>query len=177
MRMMVGYFQGAGVLAIVLVMIASGCARKTAGPVTTSPPEGVARVTMPAEEEQHEAVPEEYASLTSSVESGYKAIAAGNALYEEYCAACHGAEGRGDGPQATVLEHKPADFTDPHMAEEMTDAAFFWRISEGIPDEDMPAWKDKLTEQQRWQLVQYLRTFAPPAAEESVADEHAGHDH
>ena len=63
------------------------------------------------------------------------------------------------------------------MAEEMTDAAFFWRISEGIPDEDMPAWKDKLTEQQRWQLVQYLRTFAPPAAEESVADEHAGHDH
>ncbi len=171
MRMLVGYFQGVGVLAIVLVMIASGCARKTAEPVTPSPSEGPARVTMPAEEEQHEAVPEEYASLTSSVESGDEAIAAGKALYEEYCAPCHGAEGRGDGPHAIVLEHKPADFTDPHMAEEMTDAAFFWRISEGIPDEDMPPFKDKLSAEQRWQLVEYLRTFAPPAAEESAPEE------
>ena len=175
--MLVGYFQGVGVLAIVLVMIASGCARKTAGPVTPSPSEGPAKVTIPAEEEDHEAVPEEYASLTSSVALGHEAIAAGKVLYEEYCTACHGAEGRGDGPHASVLEHNPADFTDPHMAEEMTDAAFFWRMSEGIPDEDMPPFKDKLSGEQRWQLVQYLRTFAPPAAEESAADEHAGHDH
>ncbi len=170
MRMLVGHFQGVGALAIVLVMIASGCARKTAGPVTPSSPEGVSRITMPAEEEQHEAVPEEYASLTSSVESGDEAIAAGKALYEEYCTACHGAEGRGDGPHASVLEHTPPDFTDPHMAEEMTDAAFFWRTSEGIPDEDMPPFKDKLSAEQRWQLVQYLRTFAPPAAGESALE-------
>ena len=105
MRMLVGYSQAVGALAIVLVVMASGCARKTAGPVTPSPSEGPARVTIPAGEEHHETVPEEYASLKSSVESRDEAIAAGEALYEQYCMACHGAEGRGDGPHASGLDH------------------------------------------------------------------------
>ena len=36
---------------------------------------------------------------------------AGRVLYQRYCASCHGAEGRGDGPVASALGHKPTDLT------------------------------------------------------------------
>lgn len=35
----------------------------------------------------------------------------GEALYLEYCAVCHGAEGRGDGPAAAALQKPPSDLT------------------------------------------------------------------
>lgn len=35
----------------------------------------------------------------------------GAALYLEYCAVCHGAEGRGDGPAAAALQKPPSDLT------------------------------------------------------------------
>jgi mono/diheme cytochrome c family protein len=35
----------------------------------------------------------------------------GRQIYKEYCAACHGAEGRGNGPVARSLRKPPADLT------------------------------------------------------------------
>jgi len=45
------------------------------------------------------------------------------------------------------------------MMEEMTDGEIFYKISEGR--RPMPSFKKRLTEEQRWQLVNYVRTFAP----------------
>ncbi len=62
-----------------------------------------------------------------------------------------------------MYDVKPADFTDPHMIGEMPEGEIFWKISEGR--RPMPSFKKQLTEEQRWQLVNYLRTLAPkPAA-------------
>ncbi len=107
-------------------------------------------------------VPEEAAKLKNPVPASEAALAAGKALFLERCAQCHGVGGKGDGPDADLYSVKPADFTDAHMMGEMTDGEIFWKITEGR--RPMPSFKKQLTEEQRWQLVNYVRTFAPRPA-------------
>lgn len=83
-------------------------------------------------------------------------IAAGKATYKLYCAPCHGNNGRGDGPAAASLNPKPADHTSSLLLKE-TDGSLFYRISEGHTP--MPQYKTTLSEQQRWELVDYIRTL------------------
>jgi len=78
--------------------------------------------------------------------------------YTERCQNCHGEDGNGKGERAEKLSVAPSDFTDAHAMTRMTDGELFWKISEG--HRPMPAFKDKLSEEQRWQLVDYIRTFS-----------------
>ena len=88
-------------------------------------------------------------------------------MYAENCAQCHGETGRGDGTEARKCDPKPADFTDvPHM-NAVTDGALFYQISQGR--KPMPAFKRRMTEEQRWQLVLLIRAFATPPAENKNA--------
>ncbi|MEK7215063.1 MAG: CopD family protein [Chloroflexota bacterium] len=87
-------------------------------------------------------------------------IRSGEAVYQANCLSCHGATGRGDGPAGLVLNPKPADFR-VHMAAGHTDGELFNWLSNGFPGTAMPAFGDKLTEEQRWHAVNFIRTFAP----------------
>jgi mono/diheme cytochrome c family protein len=76
---------------------------------------------------------------------------------------CHGPAGKGDGPAAATLERngvriRPGNLSDPKMWQQ-SDGAIFWKISEGKTP--MPAWSQTLSEKQRWQIVNYVRTLAP----------------
>ena len=104
-------------------------------------------------------VPEEAKKLKNPVPATEASLAAGKALFLDRCAQCHGEQGKGDGPEAPLYSVKAADFTDAHMMGEMTDGEIFWKISEGR--RPMPSFKERLTEEQRWQLVNFLRTLAP----------------
>lgn len=84
-------------------------------------------------------------------------VAAGKALYSQRCASCHGAEGRGDGPAAQGLGIKPVDFTAPYMAN-IADGELFWVTSQGFGK--MPSFKGTLTDEERWHLVDYLRSLS-----------------
>jgi len=85
-------------------------------------------------------------------------LAAAADIYHENCAPCHGDKGGGDGEMAQYMKKvKPSDLTDAMMMSEMTDGEIFWKMTEGRPP--MPPWKDQLTDTQRWQLVNYLRTL------------------
>lgn len=93
----------------------------------------------------------------------------GEKIYLERCAWCHGVEGEGDGPGAEMLVPPPRDFTSgiykikttPFDDDFPADADIFRMISEGMPGTDMPGWKDVLKkEQERWDLVAYLKAFA-----------------
>jgi len=85
-------------------------------------------------------------------------LAAAADIFHENCAPCHGDKGAGDGEMAQYLKKaKPSNFTDAAMMNEMTDGEIFWKLTEGRPP--MPPWKDQLTDTQRWQLVNYLRTL------------------
>ncbi len=86
-----------------------------------------------------------------------KVIAVGQSLYEERCADCHGKNGNGNGPGGSDLEKKPTNFTDGKILKQ-TDGELYWKITEG--HKPMPSYRKKLLDEQRWQLVHYLRTFA-----------------
>ena len=87
-------------------------------------------------------------------------IARGRETYQTECVACHGVRGRGDGPAAVSLNPKPADFR-VHMAAGHTDADLFYWLSEGVAGTAMPAFKDRLSADERWHVINYLKTFAP----------------
>ena len=91
-----------------------------------------------------------------------QAIGAGMSVYMDRCQNCHGEDGNGKGERADKLSVAPADFTDAHAMSAQTDGELFWKISEG--HKPMPAFNKKLTEQERWQLVDYIRTFSESAS-------------
>lgn len=86
------------------------------------------------------------------------ALATGKQIYGEHCRSCHGEKGDGHGEKAAELSVAPGDFTDARVMSRRTDGELFWQVTRGrLP---MPAFEDKLTDQERWQLVDYIRTFA-----------------
>jgi putative copper resistance protein D len=82
-------------------------------------------------------------------------IALGAPLYAENCTACHGATGRGDGPLAGKLPIRPADLTEPHLFAHKVGEMFWW-VSYGRDNGVMPGFADKLSPDQRWDLINFL---------------------
>ena len=82
----------------------------------------------------------------------------GMSIYREKCAKCHGDSGDGKGEKAGELSVAPTDFTSGAQMKGATDGELFWKISQG--HRPMPAYKTKLSEEERWKLVDYIRTFA-----------------
>ncbi|OGN79678.1 MAG: hypothetical protein A2082_06915 [Chloroflexi bacterium GWC2_70_10] len=95
---------------------------------------------------------------TNPVPDTTEAIAAGAASYQARCAICHGPRGRGDGPAAFTLRPRPVDLT-VHVPRHAPGEIHYW-ITEGVAGTAMPAWRDELTERQRWELVRFLYALA-----------------
>ncbi len=82
-------------------------------------------------------------------------VARGAPLYSQNCTVCHGAGGRGDGPLAAKLPVRPADLTEPHLfAHKIGD--IFWWVSYGSDNRVMPGFANKLTPDQRWDLINFV---------------------
>jgi mono/diheme cytochrome c family protein len=97
-------------------------------------------------------------SIANPVLPTTEAVNAGRAIYRERCVACHGDRGRGDGAAGVTLEPKPADLV-LHVPQH-PDGELYYFISVGFPESAMPAWRSVLSEDQRWELVHYLRVLA-----------------
>lgn len=95
---------------------------------------------------------------TNPVPDTQQAIDAGRQAYQAKCVICHGARAKGDGPAALTLNPKPFDLT-VHVPQHAPGEIFYW-ISEGVAGTGMPAWKDQLTEQQRWEVIRFLQALA-----------------
>ncbi len=91
-------------------------------------------------------------------------VANGGHLYREHCAVCHGVAGYGDGPAAAGLRPRPADLTAKHTADH-TAGDLFWWLTHGIRGSAMPGFADRLSEDERWDLINFLRAMA--SAEEA----------
>ncbi|MBC8329361.1 MAG: DUF3347 domain-containing protein [Planctomycetes bacterium] len=120
---------------------------------------GNARAAAPQDTKEVWRVPSRHARKTNPLESTPATLAAGKAVFVRECLSCHGDAGRGDGPASKDLEVKPADFSDLQVRKQ-TDGALYWMISTGRSP--MPTFKDSLTADERWQVVSYIRTLAPP---------------
>lgn len=101
--------------------------------------------------------PKEADALKNPLAGNTETLKYAKVLYTTYCAPCHGDKGKGDGVAASGLAKKPADHTSD-LVQKQADGALFWEMSEG--DNPMPAYKTVLTENQRWELVNYIRTLA-----------------
>ncbi|MDZ4278581.1 MAG: CopD family protein, partial [Dehalococcoidia bacterium] len=111
---------------------------------------------------------------TSPIEATEESLAIGQNLFERNCITCHGQTGEGDGPAAEGLEFPPPRLGD-HVPFHNDGTLFLW-ISEGIPldsePKNMPSFKERLTEDERWHLVNFLRatfdtgTFEPVLPED-----------
>ncbi len=92
--------------------------------------------------------------------------AAGKENYQAYCAQCHGESGKGDGPNAATLAHKPKNFTDCARMQALSDQDLFAVISNGGParqlSNDMASWGDALEDKEITDLVAYIRSFCKP---------------
>jgi mono/diheme cytochrome c family protein len=92
-------------------------------------------------------------------------VEAGAAIYIRNCMYCHGDNLDGQGHFAAGFNPPPANFQDPGTIAMLQEAYLFWRIAKGgpgLPKEStpwnsvMPAWEDRLTEEQIWQVIMYL---------------------
>jgi len=80
-----------------------------------------------------------------------ESLALGQHLYETNCAACHGADGTG-----AVLG--AADFTDLRFVDDRAPRDFYLTVTQGKGS--MPAWQGRLSQGDRWAVIDYLRTFS-----------------
>jgi mono/diheme cytochrome c family protein len=88
-------------------------------------------------------------------------IAKGEAIYAARCVACHGESGKGDGPVGLTLNPRPADLTVHAVPGVHTDAQLYEWITNGFPGSVMPHFAKVLSDEDRWNLVNFIRTFAP----------------
>ncbi len=97
--------------------------------------------------------------LRPSVPYHAESIATGGAVYRAHCAVCHGPMGAGDGPGGLTLPRRPADLRSPHTAQH-TAGDLFWWITHGIPRAEMPAFGARLIEEERWDVINFLRALS-----------------
>lgn len=88
-----------------------------------------------------------------------ESIEHGKSLFQTHCVSCHGTGGLGDGPLAGKLPVPPANLSQPHTALH-TAGDMYWWVSHGIPKSLMPGFASLLSEEERWDLVNFLRAFS-----------------
>ena len=93
-------------------------------------------------------------SIKSPVIFNAKIVEKGEELYNLYCLSCHGETGMGDGPASAPLVIKPANFHLERVIKQ-TNGAIYWKLTNGRGS--MPAMKEVLKEEERWQLVAFIR--------------------
>src|ERR687895_72864 len=86
-------------------------------------------------------------------------VAAGRALYASNCASCHGAGGAGDGLAAKGMTPPPPAIGDASEMADRTPALLFRVISVGIAGTPMAGWGERLSADQRWDVVAYLHSL------------------
>jgi len=95
--------------------------------------------------------------LTNPLNDIAKASREGKSIFNAQCFTCHGTDGKGDGPAAVSLHPKPANLTS-NRVQQQSDGAIYWKITNG--NSPMPSFKNALSANQRWELVDYIRQLA-----------------
>jgi len=106
-------------------------------------------------------LPEEYRGVANPLEDDHAARDAGARLFSRNCAPCHGPDADGRGPAAPGLNPPPADFRGGPILRNHSDAFLYWRIAEGKHGTAMPQWDGVLTENERWEVIAFLRSLEP----------------
>jgi mono/diheme cytochrome c family protein len=101
--------------------------------------------------------PAPHAAKKNPIAPTQDSITAGQKIYSKTCVLCHGKSGDADGPAVIELNIHPARLSDPQLLDIESDGALFWKITTG--KRPMPAYGKRLSETDRWNLVNYIRTL------------------
>jgi mono/diheme cytochrome c family protein len=124
-------------------ILLSACGEGGEGPIVPPPP-------APAEyADKH--MPAGWWTDAAKMEEGRK-LFIGETNPDVNCASCHGKDGK-------PVKAGARDFRVSDRMKLYSDSVWFWRISEGVPNTKMKAWKTKLSEEDRWKLVLFERSF------------------
>jgi mono/diheme cytochrome c family protein len=98
--------------------------------------------------------------MKNPVAADAKSVTAGRAAYQKNCRFCHGPEGLGDGPSAPKGT-KPSNLADNDWDRGSTDGEIFVVLRDGAgPKFDMKGFKGRMTDQDMWHVVNYIRSLA-----------------
>jgi cytochrome c553 len=116
-----------------------------------------------AAERKTPTAPEDILKMKNPVPLSPEVLQEATTIYKDKCIKCHGATGNGKGSGTKGMDVKPRDYTDKSVMEKIPDGQLFWITLNGSdPDTtEMEGYKKKLTEEQVWRLVHYIRAFAP----------------
>ena len=99
----------------------------------------------------------------NTVEATEESVAKGKELYlakmKGNCVFCHGETGAGNQENLPKLRRTPADLSNKERMAGMSDGELYWKISRGI-NGIMPAGEKRMTEEERWNVVNFVRTLA-----------------
>ena len=130
---------------------------------TTTPPGGAQQTPSPDFSKNTWELPNDAEKTKNPVAVTPESVEKGKTLYLERtkgnCIFCHGETGSGNEANLARLRRKPADLSNKERMEAMTDGEVFWKISKGIQG-IMPAGEKRMTEEERWHVVNYIRTLA-----------------
>ena len=76
-------------------------------------------------------------------------------MYDIYCRVCHGVAGAGDGSVGLKYNPQPMDLTLPYV-QQQSDGQLYYTITHG--GVIMPSYRFAMSKEDRWRIVQYLRT-------------------
>lgn len=108
-----------------------------------------------------DAAPVSSALIQNPFPADSRSLALGAELYNQNCLMCHGARGRGDGPAAASLRPRPVDLQ-VHVSQHPDGTLWTW-ISDGVPGTAMPSFRQRLTDEERWHILNYVKSLAAPA--------------
>jgi mono/diheme cytochrome c family protein len=98
-------------------------------------------------------VPDKFVEMENPIDGQ---LGLGKDMYNLHCKSCHGKEGLGDGSKAAQLDTPCGDFTTAEFAEQ-SDGALFYKTLMGRGD--MPEFEKKMSHNEIWAVVNYIRTF------------------
>ncbi len=101
-------------------------------------------------------VPKQAELMQNPLTANQETIDKGAKIYQSLCASCHGKTGKGDVVAMQSLNPKPTNFH-TEAFQQQTDGTIYWKLSEGRGM--MASYKNMLSEEERWAVVHYLRTF------------------
>lgn len=128
----------------------------------------IAGALAPAAAQEPWVAPKEEAARRNPLPLSDEALQKGRLLYQKNCVACHGAKGKGDGSGIAFLaertSRRPKDLTDPKLQAAWSDGEIFWKVTNGLKEDDvivMPAYANEIKkDEDRWALVHFVRTLA-----------------
>ena len=90
-------------------------------------------------------------------------LAAGERLYGQHCASCHGPRGMGDGPAGKGMEPAPPALGSAEVMADVPPSLMYRIVSVGIAGTSMTGWSDVLTPDERWSIVSYVNGLRAPS--------------